>query len=95
MLRPEQRLILAALLLAVAEQDEMFIRIKSRVASRTNRVKLRLSESAREFVQSEEFDKMAAEVNIGADKLRVSPEKAYNAFQKLISDSPESENELL
>ena len=94
LLLPEQRIILAALLLAVAEQDIKFVRVKTREPARTFRVKSRLSEAAKEFVWSEEFEDMASEINMNADRLRVYPEKAYRAYQKLISDSGEFESEL-
>lgn len=86
-IEPESRLLLSAILLVIAEQDEKNVKIKHRASERDQRSKKRIAEGAKIFVASSGFDGMCEAVGIEPEHLRVkSPQQAYKAYQKLVSD---------
>lgn len=84
---PEQRFLLSAVLLCVAEQETQFVKIKHRTSDRDQRTRQKISETAREFVQSVGFDAMCYNAGFDANYLRSkTPAEAYQAFKRVESD---------
>jgi len=86
-IEPEQRLLLSALLLVVAEQDQNYVKIKHRKSARDTRARKFLAEEARLFVASEEFNVMCEAAGIDSDGLRAkTPAEAYKAYLKIAAN---------
>ena len=84
-MEPEKRLVLALLLLALAERDESLVRRYGQRLSLTTRKAI--SFQAITFVSSGQFDHLAELVGVPADLLRkLAPLDALSNYDKLMRD---------
>jgi hypothetical protein len=86
-MEPEQRLILSAVLLAVAQQDSGNVRWLGVRPSMVEGLSRAIAKEARGFVGSIDFDEMCDMANVSPDAMRqMDPKKALEAYQRLTSD---------
>lgn len=92
-MEPEYRLILSAVLLAVAQQDHQNVRWLGVRPNRVEFLSRLIAEEACIFVASVAFDEMCEMIDHNADVFRsMKPADALLSYQKLTSDKW-SENE--
>jgi hypothetical protein len=90
----EGKVWLAAVLLAVAEQDPQFV-VTAGSKGTCERQRQRIPEEARRFVQSEEFEKYCEFAGLTPEFARqLSPEKAHRAYRVLAMTPLEELNRL-
>jgi len=89
--QPERRLILAAALLAVAQQEAKNVKWLGVRPSAVQRISEAIADEARVFVASQGFVKMCEQIDIEADRLReMTPDAALEAYDRLTSGTGEA-----
>ena len=84
---PEKRLILAAALLAVAQQDQELVKLAGVRPSRSIKLRAAISSEAALFVASSGFDEMAESMDVEPERLRrLTPKQAMEAYERITSD---------
>jgi hypothetical protein len=87
-MEPEKRMILAAALLAVAQQDWQLVKWLGVRPSKVEQLSRAIASEALLFVASDAFEEMCDTIDIEVERLReMHPEVALNGYQKLTSDS--------
>jgi hypothetical protein len=83
----EQRMLLCVILQAIAEQDTRFVLTKDK-SPKSMRLKARLAQEARHFVESEEYADMVAQIGLPPELLeKATPEQAWEALSVLANPS--------
>jgi len=84
----DTRFLLAGLFLALAERSPDHVKIKNREPRRTARLRNRIAEQAREYVDSEGFVELCETLNLTPANLRrLSTNKANIGYLRLISNT--------
>lgn len=82
---PEKRLLLASVLLAVAQQDSKNVKWVNVRPSRMARISEAIAEESRLYVASESFAEMCDVIGVDADNLRTTdPDKALAAYNTVV-----------
>jgi len=82
---PEKKMLLAAVLLAVAHQDAKNVKYLGVRAYRMKRISELIADEARRFVSSSAFREMCEQIDVEADVLRaMSPAMALDSYNKLM-----------
>lgn len=83
----DTRFLLAGLFLALAEQDAQHVKVKNREPRRTQRLKNRIAEQAREYVASQGFKELCEVLNLTPEKIRcLDPQRANVGYLRLIGN---------
>lgn len=82
---PEKRLLLASVLLAVAQQDSKNVKWVNVRPSRMARISEAIAEESRLYVASDGFVEMCAVIDIEAEVMReLSPDKALELYNRVL-----------
>lgn len=83
--QPEKRMLLASVLLAVAQQDVKNVRWLNVRPSRMARISEVIAEESRLYVASDGFAEMCAVIDIDAEVLReLDPDKALELYTRVL-----------
>lgn len=83
-MEPEKKMLLAAVLLAVAQQDAKNVKYMGVRAGRMARISQMIAEEATLFVLSEAFEEMCEQIDIDWQVMReMNPATALDAYNKL------------
>jgi hypothetical protein len=86
-MEPEQRMIMAALLLSIAQQRAENVQWLGVSPSKVKVLSDEIAYEARLFVNSEAFDEMCEAVDLPAQAMwEMDPDEALKAYKKLTSD---------
>lgn len=82
---PEKRLLLASVLLAVAQQEAKNVKWINTRPSRMERISEAIAEESRLYVASESFADMCDVIGVDAERLRTTdPDKALAAYNTVV-----------
>lgn len=85
-MQPEKRMLLASVLLAVAQQDSKNVKWLNVKPSRMARISEAIAAESRAHVASEGFDEVCEMVGVDAAELRkTDPDKALEAYDRVMA----------
>jgi hypothetical protein len=84
-MQPEKRMLLASVLLAVAQQDAKNVKWLNVRPSRMTRISEAIAEESRAHVASEGFEEVCQVIDLDAEVMReLSPDKALEAYNRVV-----------
>lgn len=87
-MEPERRMIMAAVLLAVAQQDPKNVKWLGVRPSQVEVLSRAIAFEAFQFVASKDFDEMCKVIDVEADTLRkMDPKRALELYETLTHDN--------
>jgi len=86
-MQPERRMLLAAILLSLAQRDVANVRWLGVSPSKVKHLSEVISEESKRFVSSAAFVEMCEVVEVDAKKMReMTPQQAMESYTKITSD---------